>query len=91
MPMTIDLPFTPEDVKAGKHIDAWDRWYGTLPDDLKRKLSIHDFKRLGDCFKMAFGLQSAPPAAHGCVCPPTAEKTCGSIFCPRKTFSPQIT
>jgi hypothetical protein len=30
--------------------DKWDRWYGSLPCDLRRKLSLHDFKRLGDLF-----------------------------------------
>jgi hypothetical protein len=33
----------------------WDRWYRTLPDDLKRKMSLHDFKRLGECFRHALG------------------------------------
>lgn len=43
-------------------LEAWDRWYDTLPLDLKRKLSLHDFKRLGDCFKGAFGvLEILPP------------------------------
>jgi len=32
---------------------AWDKWYATLPSDLRRKLSLHDFKRLGDCFEAA--------------------------------------
>jgi hypothetical protein len=36
--------------------DSWDTWYGALPPDLRRKLSLHDFKRLGDCFKQAFGI-----------------------------------
>ncbi len=33
----------------------FDRWYRTLPDDLTRKLSFHDFKRLGECFRHALG------------------------------------
>jgi hypothetical protein len=37
-----------------KRKDQWDSWYGSLPDDLKRRLSLHDFKRLGDLFKSAF-------------------------------------
>jgi hypothetical protein len=37
--------------------DSWDTWYASLPDDLRRKLSLHDFKRLGDCFKQAFGIE----------------------------------
>jgi hypothetical protein len=36
--------------------EQWDAWYASLPDDLRRPLSIHDFKRLGDCFKAAFGV-----------------------------------
>lgn len=32
----------------------WDAWYAGLPTDLKRKLSLHDFKRLGEAFKAAF-------------------------------------
>lgn len=32
----------------------WDAWYAGLPSDLKRKLSLYDFKRLGDAFKAAF-------------------------------------
>ena len=38
------------------HKEEWDRWYASLPDDLRRRLSFHDFKRLGDCFKVAFGI-----------------------------------
>ena len=33
----------------------FDRWYRLLPDDLARKLSFHDFKRLGDLFRNALG------------------------------------
>jgi len=36
--------------------EQWNAWYANLPDDLRRRLSIHDFKRLGDCFKAAFGV-----------------------------------
>jgi Ni2+-binding GTPase involved in maturation of urease and hydrogenase len=35
----------------------WDAWYAGLPADLKRKLSLHDFKRLGEAFKAAFLIQ----------------------------------
>ena len=34
----------------------WDEWYSRLPDDLTRRLSLYDFKRLGDLFKDAFGI-----------------------------------
>jgi hypothetical protein len=37
--------------------DSWDKWYLTVPEDLRRRLSLHDFKRLGDCFKEAFGIR----------------------------------
>ena len=40
--------------KAPAEIEAWDRWYSDLPADLRGKLSLHDLKRLGDCFKSAF-------------------------------------
>ncbi len=58
---TINLPFTPEEVLNGTarerlQREKWDRWYASLPTDLRRKLSLHDFKRLGDCFKGAFGI-----------------------------------
>lgn len=58
---SIDLPFTPEEVRDGTarerlRLEAWDRWYASLPSDLRQKLSIYDFKRLGDCFKIAFGI-----------------------------------
>ena len=33
----------------------FDRWYRNLPADLTRKLSFHDFKRLGECFRHALG------------------------------------
>jgi hypothetical protein len=40
-----------------KRVNAkWGRWYNNLPPDLKRKLSLHDFKRLGDLFKEAFNV-----------------------------------
>ena len=32
----------------------WDAWYAGLPSDLKRKLSFHDLRRLGELFKAAF-------------------------------------
>lgn len=35
----------------------WDAWYGGLPADLRRRLSFHDFKRLGEAFKAAFLLR----------------------------------
>lgn len=34
--------------------EGWDRWYATIPEDILRKLSVHDFNRLGECFKKAF-------------------------------------
>ena len=36
--------------------EAWDSWYATLPADLRKKLSLHDFKRLGECFSKAFSV-----------------------------------
>lgn len=37
--------------------DAWDRWYSTIPRDIKDKIDLHDFKRLGESFKQAFRVQ----------------------------------
>ena len=39
----------------------WDEWYKTLPPALKAKLSISDFKRLGDNFCRIFFLQKPAP------------------------------
>jgi hypothetical protein len=44
-----------------ERIEAWDRWYATLPDELKRKLSVHDFRRLGECFRVAFNIPKVVP------------------------------
>ena len=33
----------------------FDRWYRALPADLTRKLSFHDFARLGELFKHCLG------------------------------------
>ena len=35
----------------------WDEWYEGLPTDLKARLSLHDFKRLGDWFKQVFDMR----------------------------------
>jgi hypothetical protein len=43
-------------------IAEWNAWYETLPTDLKTKLSIHDFKRLGDNFYRIFVLTAAAQA-----------------------------
>jgi len=56
----LNIPATAEEREAYRAA-AWDRWYGTLPADLRRKLSLHDFKRLGDCFKQAFGISEILP------------------------------
>ena len=37
----------------------WDAWYASLPSDIKRRLSLHDFQRLGRLFKAAFLLDHA--------------------------------
>ena len=39
-------------------LEAWDKWYSTLPISLKLKLSLHEFKCLGDCFKKAFEISN---------------------------------
>lgn len=35
----------------------WDEWYQRLPKDITVKLSIHDFKRLGDLFGDIFEIE----------------------------------
>lgn len=44
MPKTInlDIPATAEEREA-RRLAAWDRWYETLPADLRRKLSLQRF------------------------------------------------
>jgi len=62
MTVDLDIPVTAEG-REQRRLAAWDAWYSTLPDDLRRRLSIHDFKRLGDCFKQAFNIQDIRPPA----------------------------
>ena len=64
MTIELDIPETAEEREAMR-LAAWDRWYDTFPADLRRKLSLHDFKRLGDCFKMAFGINEVLPPPKG--------------------------
>ena len=35
----------------------WNEWYERLPPDLKRRLAVHDFKRLGDLFAEVFNVR----------------------------------
>jgi hypothetical protein len=46
-----------DNMLARRDAENWDRWYDGLPADLKRRLSLHDFKRLGDLFKEAFNVR----------------------------------
>lgn len=68
----LDIPATAEDREARRITTGWDRWYAGLPDDLKRKLSVHDFKRLGDCFRDAFHIPEtvwpSQPMERICEC-----------------------
>jgi len=50
----MDLSKVERELKAVVRKDQWDRWYDSLPADLREKLSLRDFKRLGECFKTAF-------------------------------------
>ena len=52
----LNIPHSAEEREEQRLIGGWDRWYASLPEDLKRKLSIYDFKRLGDCFREAFNI-----------------------------------
>jgi hypothetical protein len=56
MEIELDIPATAEERERRLVNGGWDRWYATLPEDLKRRLSIHDFKRLGDYFRAAFNI-----------------------------------
>lgn len=35
----------------------WDEWYTRLPRDIRCRLSLHDFKRLGDLFADVFNVR----------------------------------
>jgi hypothetical protein len=59
MEIELDIPQTTEERERRILQNSWDRWYATLPDDLKRRLSLDDFKRLGDCFREAFRIPTA--------------------------------
>jgi hypothetical protein len=60
----LNIPRSAEE-REQRRLAAWDRWYATLPADLRCKLSLHDFKRLGDCFKEAFGIREILPPKDG--------------------------
>lgn len=65
----LDIPHDPAEREAVRITGGWDRWYAALPDDLKRRLSIHDFKRLGDCFRDAFTIpETTWPGQPGEMC-----------------------
>lgn len=52
----MDLDKVERELKAMVRKDQWDKWYDGIPSDLRAKLSLHDFKRLGECFKAAFSV-----------------------------------
>ena len=58
MPATVelDIPKTAAE-RDQRLIECWDRWYETLPVDLRQRMSLHDFKRLGEAFRCAFGVK----------------------------------
>lgn len=45
-----------EDERFVSERRQWDEWYTGLPPRLKLRLSVHDFKLLGDLFKQAFNV-----------------------------------
>ena len=47
----MDLDKVERELKAMIRKDQWDKWYAGLPADLRAKLSLHDFKRLGDALE----------------------------------------
>lgn len=72
----LDIPKTAEEREARRITGGWDRWYASLPDDLKRRLSIHDFKRLGDSFRDAFHIPET-------TWPHAPERMCECLTCGR--------
>ena len=60
--------YTSHRVYRRKKTAEWDAYYRGLPVDLKRKLSVHDFKRLGDVFMDAFN--NSPDVDASGNCPP---------------------
>ena len=68
----LDIPHDPVEREAKSVTAGWDRWYAALPDDLRRRLSIHDFKRLGDLFRDAFHIPQTTwpdgPVGEMCQC-----------------------
>jgi hypothetical protein len=68
MTVELNIPHSAEEREEQRLTGGWDRSYASLPEDLKRKLSIYDFKRLGDCFRQAFDI----PASRRPI-PPTEE------------------
>lgn len=53
--------------ESGELSNAWDRYYHTLPADLKRKLSVYDLRRLGRGFYAGFEPLLKVPRAVECV------------------------
>ena len=53
--ITLDIPASAE-ARERRRLEGWNVWYETLPADLRRKLSLDDFKRLGEAFKGAFNV-----------------------------------
>ena len=47
-----DMIFDELQQMRGRTVD-WDNYYNNLPSDLKRRLSFHDFRRLGKVFQTA--------------------------------------
>lgn len=73
---TLDLP-------TWEMIDA-------LNAEIKRlRAQIDDLQYDLDTFKERNTVLRAqiPDRPKGCICPPTSEKTCQSIMCPRKNYS----
>jgi hypothetical protein len=67
------IGYSPHHARILKQLErqqpALDRWHRSLPDDLRRKLSLHDFKRLRDCFEAARYDQRTASSALGPASP----------------------
>lgn len=68
-------------------MDGWDQWYRSIPDDLLHRLSIHDFRRLGACFKTAFSGGDIPKKFRMKLSTPCATKRLATASLPSlRTF-----
>ena len=54
--ITRAIEIMPETMKSDDD-SKWDEWYSGIPKDISSRLSLHDFKRLGNLFAEAFNVR----------------------------------